>query len=421
MATDVDVQFFSHLNGLYPGNKWGDLIRMLDKALVTGINFTQITSASIDEQGDVHITLYSDHKALLLQVVEMSGFTPSSLNQKYRIKGLPSKTQLILKPNISITERSISELGLGKLAPLGYDIVFRDTGDVKRVYRAQNPGLNHPFIRVDETISNDTSSYASTYVKCAMVGLIENMTHIDDYVDSSKLQLPLDTTSLSRNWGISGAGTGVVRGWAKWYWVLNQAYAIAETASITDNYIRPFTLCGDKDAFYFMPSANPYTPLIKSIYGCGLFNSSLPDDLIPSWFLMAPLKSTTAATTATSTSLGNFSAIVGNSANFHITKYDLSNRVVGHATASSITPDTASGNSDLYSATNHPALELPVVDNAKLLRGTLKHIHYFGKAITKSETNPIISETSMYVNESSYFTQSDSINGGVTFYLGEMK
>src|SRR5690606_30899477 len=111
MATDVDVQFFSHLNGLTLSNNWGDLIRLLDKALVTGIDFTQITAASIDAQGDVHITLYSAHNAMLFQIVELTGFTPTSLNQKYRIKGVPSATQLILKPETDIIERSITITG----------------------------------------------------------------------------------------------------------------------------------------------------------------------------------------------------------------------------------------------------------------------------------------------------------------------
>ena len=99
MATDVDVQYFSHLNGLTLGNNWGDLIRLLDKALVTGIDFTEITSASINEQGDVTINLYAAHKAMLFQVAELTGFAPASFNQKYRIKGVPSTTQLILKPH----------------------------------------------------------------------------------------------------------------------------------------------------------------------------------------------------------------------------------------------------------------------------------------------------------------------------------
>src|SRR5690554_1859200 len=145
MATDVDIQYFSHLNGLTLGNNWGDLIRLLDKALVTGIDFTQITAASIDAQGDVHITLYSDHNAMLFQVVELTGFAPASFNQKYRIKGVPNTTQLILKPHAAIAETSITTVGAGKLASLGYEIIFRDTNDVKRVYRAKNPTAQHPF------------------------------------------------------------------------------------------------------------------------------------------------------------------------------------------------------------------------------------------------------------------------------------
>ena len=147
MATDVDVQYFSHLNGLTLSNNWGDLIRLLDKALVTGIDFTQITAASIDAQGDVHITLYAAHNAMLFQVVELSGFAPASFNQKYRIKGVPSETELILKPHTAIIETSIATIGSAKLASLGYDIIFRDSNDVKRVYRAKNPTAQHPFIR----------------------------------------------------------------------------------------------------------------------------------------------------------------------------------------------------------------------------------------------------------------------------------
>lgn len=195
MATDVDIQFFSHLNGLTLGNNWGDLIRLLDKALVTGIDFTQITAASIDKQGDVHITLYSAHNAMLFQVVELSEFTPASLNQKYRIKGLPSATQIILKPKTDIVERSVTAIGAAKLASLGYEIVFRDSNDVKRVYRAKNPTTQHPYIRVDESLASPdgtTGVYASTYAKSAMVGLLEHMDHIDDYENPDVLQLPFD-------------------------------------------------------------------------------------------------------------------------------------------------------------------------------------------------------------------------------------
>ena len=87
MVTEVDVQFFSHLNGLTLNNEWGEMIRMLDKTLVNGIELPAITAASIDVDGSVHLTFFANHKALILQVVELSGFAPSVLNQRYRVKG----------------------------------------------------------------------------------------------------------------------------------------------------------------------------------------------------------------------------------------------------------------------------------------------------------------------------------------------
>ena len=61
MTTDVDVQYFSHLNGLVLGNNWGDMIRLLDTCLVNGLPLTTITSASIDTQGDITLNLYAAH------------------------------------------------------------------------------------------------------------------------------------------------------------------------------------------------------------------------------------------------------------------------------------------------------------------------------------------------------------------------
>ncbi|TNX85350.1 hypothetical protein FHY67_14955, partial [Acinetobacter radioresistens] len=76
MATDVDVQFFSHLNGLVLDHNWGDLIRLLDTCLVNGLPLTAITSATIDAQGDITLNLYADHKCLLFQIIELTGFAP---------------------------------------------------------------------------------------------------------------------------------------------------------------------------------------------------------------------------------------------------------------------------------------------------------------------------------------------------------
>lgn len=424
MATDVDVQYFSHLNGLTLGNNWGDLIRLLDKALVTGVDFTQITAASIDVQGDVHITLYAAHNAMLFQVVELTGFIPASFNQKYRIKGVPSASELILKPHTAIAETSITTVGAGKLAPLGYDIIFRDANDVKRVYRAKSPTAQHPFIRVDESLTSPdgaTGVYTSTYAKFAMVGLLEHMEHIDDYENPDVLQLPFDPSDPAKNWNITGTGTGCVRGWSKWYWA--HASVSAASSGVTEssspaNGNRPFLLVGDKDAFYFQ---RPHTLDTSYMYlsGAGLFDSGLKSDIVPNWFLMTFLRTRTAGANESfrdyEGALPFHNAEVA--ARFFCCNHEETNRLTSHISAKPIIPDYFSGFNGTYPNTNLPALQIPFSDTESKLRGTLNHVNYFGKNLRAAPrtTTTQLSDSSMYV----YFPVSEY--GFEVFYLGELE
>jgi hypothetical protein len=68
---------------------------------------------------------------MLFQIVELTGFSPAEINGKYRIKGTPTTTQLVLKAEHA--GKTISTVGTAKLASLGYEIIFRDANDVKRV------------------------------------------------------------------------------------------------------------------------------------------------------------------------------------------------------------------------------------------------------------------------------------------------
>ncbi|WP_312307691.1 hypothetical protein [Acinetobacter variabilis] len=428
MATDVDVQFFSHLNGLTLSNNWGDLIRLLDKALVTGIDFTQITEASINEQGNVHITLYSAHNAMLFQVVEMTGFTPQSLNQKYRIKGVPSTTQLILKPETDIIERSITITGAAKLASLGYDIIFRDTNDVKRVYRAKNPTEQHPFIRVDESTASDTGTYTATYAKAAMVGLLEHMDHIDDLDNELVYQLPYDPENITKNWDISGTGTAVMRGWSKWYWFGSTTESGTMASPIAQ---QKFTLFGDKDAFYFLTShyhANGYTKE-KYLNGCGLFDSALDTDVIPNWFLMTYLNRATAASSYISRQSRDYTnPILGSQpltsaqsrSAFFLPKYNLVNRLSAHVSALGIMPGETGGRSNLYPQ-GAGALSFPFNDADGFIRGTLKHVAYCGKSLTPIEqTTPYLYGNEIYLFDSAVHNTYNNFYGGFYVYLGNL-
>lgn len=430
MATDVNTQFFSNLNGLKLTNTWGDLIRLLDKALVTGIDFTQITAASIDAQGDVHITLYSAHNAMLFQIVELSGFVPISLNQKYRIKGVPNTTQLILKPKTDIVERTITTMGAGKLASLGYEVVFRDTNDVKRVYRAKNPTAQHPFIRVDESIASATGTYAATYAKSAMFGLIEDMTHIDDYESTDKQQLPFLPTDPSKNWSITAKGAeawNVVRGWSKWYYATQYAsQPVSDSATFTEfqtpaTLDRYFTLFGDRDAFYFNRNFGQNTKH-KILSGCGLYDSALQSDITPNWFLFSTFFDKVAGANSSWSALDKGLPLARSeqSGAFMLVKYDIT-RPTPNIDGLGVLPNYQTGNTNIYASNNNSALQIPIYDADKYLRGTLKHINFSGRVHNNlsGETTPMIFDNSMYLWET--MAVGLGASGGVMVYLGEIE
>jgi hypothetical protein len=61
---------------------------------VNGLALPSVTAASIDANGDINLTFFAAHNAVLFQIVELSfqvfhGAT--SVNGKYRIKGLPTQ------------------------------------------------------------------------------------------------------------------------------------------------------------------------------------------------------------------------------------------------------------------------------------------------------------------------------------------
>lgn len=420
MATDVDVQFFSHLNGLTLSNNWGDMIRLLDTCLVNGLPLTAITSATVDAQGDINLTLFAAHNCLLFQIVELSGFAPSGFNGKYRIKGAPTTTTLILKAEKS--GQTITTTGAAKLASLGYEIKFRDLSDVKRAYRAIDPTDAHPFIRVDESLSGEGGgTYGSTYAKSAMVGLIENMTHIDDFADTSKLQLPLDTTDFKKNWKIVGTGTSVVRGWSKWYWGKNgsnpsDAWQDAALSGFTS---KQFTLAGDKDAFYLQVQAHSNSSA-KTIYGAGVFDSCVPTDVIKPWFLMATLRIGGANTSFNLTNLTG-AIPLGNDeprSRFFATKYLPATPVTNHTEAQPVLPTYFSGYSNLYSSNDVAALQIPFKDADSYLRGSVPHIYYCGKSYGGVATTAVLDQNDMYVIDSYYAISGGT--GNTIFYLGAM-
>lgn len=431
MATDVDVQYFSHLNGLTLGNNWGDLIRLLDACLVNGLSLPSVTNALIDDQGDLHLTFYANHNAMLFQIVELSDFNSivvdgvaHDLNKKYRIKGVPTQNQLILKGYIeriaSASNVVVPNFGDAKLASLGYETIFRDVNDVKRVYRAKNPTAQHPFIRVDESLASDTGTYNSNYAKFAMVGLLEHMEHIDDFENPDVLQLPLNTADLAKNWKITGVGTAVVRGWHRWYWAKGWGNIGDNSAPSASN--RHFTLCGDKHAFYLLRAIDTNVQTFKMLVGCGLFNSGGYESVHPNWFLISRNLEINAGTAYFYNNTPDGSPLMRAEAfgGFYLTKNSV-NKISNSVTGMPILPDYSSGFSNKFGAQNMGTITVPIYDVDQNLRGSLKHICYAGNKRTLTTTTPIISDSSMYVVDTAYtFTTTDQ-SGAFNFYLGELE
>ena len=74
-----------------------------------------------------------------------------------------------------------------------------------------------------------------------------------------------------------------------------------------------------------------------------------------------------------------------------------------------------------FTGTPIAALEIPIADESKRLRGILKHVCYAGSNLTATvnKTTPLQGESSMYVAELSVSNGDNT--GAVIFYLGEIE
>ncbi|WP_334069757.1 hypothetical protein [Acinetobacter colistiniresistens] len=427
MATDVDVQYFNSNNiGLQVTNKWGDLIRLLDVVLVNGLPVSYLTGVRITAENEIELLSTKYPAMLLLQVVELSGCTPLELNQKYRVTKIVGGTPYVtkLKPANNFPLALVGKdtvFGSGKISPLGYDIVYRDEGDVKRVYRAKNPRVEHPFIRVDETIvtteGTNTGTYTSSYAKYAMVGLHSQMSHIDDTNDPTAYKLP----NMAANYEISGKGATVIRGFARWYWARNSnaTSSSADIDSITEGS-RYFFLCGDKDSFTCHMALTPDTNE-PQVFGAGILENDYVEHYAQKWFLAAIAYRTYANTSFNPYQYGSLAFAASAFQDGRVQMLTLLwNNLSSYSylyPASPTVSTNVSGRNDCFSAAQPSAAGFLAVDYEKRIRGAFKHICFYGQNISTSSLASI-SYGDVYNN--SMYIRSLQVRGQInTFYLGE--
>ena len=429
MAIDLRVQYFSHLNGLNLNVAWGSLLSLYDTCLVTGLELSGVVAGTV-VGGDLELEFLSNHQCLLFQIVELRNFQPEIFNTRYRVVGVLIPTKLVLKGEAILNDNP-TVVGQAKLSPLGYETIF--SAEKKRVYRAKSASSYHPYIRMDETITDGSNVYNANYSRSLMIGLIEDMVHIDDYENPDKLQLPPTASNLKENWQIVGAGTTVVRGRCKHYWGMGGS-SFASAVETTQAYIAesvpiPFTLVGDEDAVYVHNSVTVgATSQLqnKALRGFGIMDAVTDSSIIPPWFLMVPdRKGIPADTSKTLYDVGGMPLSYGGGAQrFLMPRYTPLAKMSDSIDVTPIMPDNSTGRTDLFSNTHCAALQIPVYDSLGNLRGTLKHVCYSGNSRGFIETLPLLSGNSMYVADNVYGrfgSGSASGESSVYHYLGELE
>lgn len=293
-----EVQFICSDNFNVPvlDNIQGSLLNVLSACLVDGLALPSINAFTVElnqdntPTGNTRIQFNTGHQLKLLQYIQLTGFSPDTLNEKYRVIGVPTPNTVVIANVVQSTQ-----IGSALIAPLGFEKLFSASG--KAVFRNQNPlAIHRPCLRVDDSLD---PVYSATYAKYAKVGVLSDCTDIEDI---SSQVIPLDVDGVAKNWVGTGNGDAVVNGWSRWY------YARASTASQSGfdkttpvSGARPWVLVGNEDAFYVV---NPLTPTVsdtnKIIYGFGVLDH--PQIETP-YFLLTILHSLTVATNIALTSI----------------------------------------------------------------------------------------------------------------------
>lgn len=275
------VQFICHenLNAPTLPSTWGALISILDSALVSGLNLPSINNVQIDGSV-ILIKFITDHKLKLFQLIELSGFAPQELNDKWRIIGVPNTLTIGIECIDSV--QMISTIGTARLPSLGYEKVYSDSG--KGVYRNSNPDAEHrPYLRVDATLP---VGWTSTYAKFARVAVMTECSGIDDI--TSQYQLPYDNNKPDKNWLVTGSGTSAVVTWAKWVWSgLGRDSYGSMNFSNGVNSSSNWMIIGDEKAFYLI-KADSSLDTEQNICGFGVYDYFSEAEIFP-YFLASNL------------------------------------------------------------------------------------------------------------------------------------
>lgn len=149
----------------------GSLITLLDACLINGYN--NLTVVSLNVVSGVATVNAVGHGQLVGDTIEISGATPSALNDTWHVDSIIDADNF----TFLTTESDVTATGTitSRIAPLGSWVkLFSDTN--RAIYKSTDPLSTEPLLYVDDTI-------AQQYV--ASVKMLESATDIDTRVAES--------------------------------------------------------------------------------------------------------------------------------------------------------------------------------------------------------------------------------------------
>ena len=304
MVASTDIKFYVHTNNNAPQlqNAYGSMINVLDACLVNGINIGTISS--LTASGSTVTALFSSaHNLMQYQVIKITGANQREFNGEHRILTVQNAQSVTFELAVAPSTTTATGTITASLPSLGWEKPFSSsnpTGGGKAAYRSKNTLLlSRPFLRVVDELD---LVWNAAYAKYAKVGLVEDMTSIDTLIG---VQAPFDTSSPSKNWSGTGAGTGAYNGWAKWYYAYadgtgGNGFSESNNAdhSVPAAGNREYYIIGNSDTFIVAvkPSIAAATRFV--VYAAGTFESVFDVD-VNATFLASTLQYTNANSTGT--------------------------------------------------------------------------------------------------------------------------
>lgn len=221
------------MNGAAGSN--GQMLQVLDQALVTGFNPQTVLSAT-NTATTVTLTYAGPHGYEIRQLVAITGANDVALNGKHRILSKTESTITIDAVGVTVTTGTV----VTSIAPLDWESIFGSTEPLKRAYRSKNIQTTQSVLYLDMTMTEGRGYNAANPAKRAMVSICENMitlgVQINSYTDTRNDYATKPNGSL--------------------FW--NQCRHHAQSNAITTSVNGPWVIAGNGDYFIFLTEWQDY-------------------------------------------------------------------------------------------------------------------------------------------------------------------